>query len=62
MLGEIPLKETAYIKVQTTDNMANLTKDLYLLYNQGIKYVFIDEITLLEDFINTSSILSDVLV
>lgn len=60
MLGEIPLKETAYIKVQTTDNMANLTKDLYLLYNQGIKYVFIDEITLLEDFINTASILSDV--
>lgn len=60
MFGEIPLKETAYIKVQTTDNMANLTKDLYLLYNQGIKCVFIDEITLLEDFINTSSILSDV--
>lgn len=60
MLGELPIDKTAYIKVQVTDSMANLTKDLYTLHNAGYKYVFIDEITLLSDFINTAAVLSDV--
>ncbi len=60
MLGELPIDKTAYIKVQVTDSMANLTKDLYALHNAGYKYVFIDEITLLSDFINTAAVLSDV--
>ncbi len=60
MLGELPIDKTAYIKVQVTDSMANLTKDLYTLHNVGYKYVFIDEITLLSDFINTAAVLSDV--
>ena len=32
MIGELPIQETAYIKVQTTDNMSYLTKDLHLLF------------------------------
>ncbi len=60
MLGEYPTEQTAYIKIQTTDNMSKLTRDLDLLFKQGYKYVFIDEITLMEDFINTAAILSDV--
>lgn len=60
MLEELPIDKTAYIKVQVTDSMANLTKDLYTLHNAGYKYVFIDEITLLSDFINTAAVLSDV--
>lgn len=60
MMGELPVEQTAYIKVQTTDNMSNLTKDLKLLFERGYKYVFIDEITLLSDFINTAAVLSDV--
>ena len=60
LLGELPINETAYIKVKTTDTMAILTQDLNTLYKLGFKYVFIDEITLLEDFINTAAVLSDI--
>ncbi len=60
MMGELPLEQTAYIKIQTTDNMAMLTKDLKRLFQFGYQYVFIDEITLMNDFINTAAVLSDV--
>ncbi len=60
MLGELPVEQTAYIKIQTTDNMARLTKDLDRLFENGYRYVFIDEITLMEDFIGTAAVLSDV--
>lgn len=60
MLGELPVEETAYIKARVTDNMANLTKDLKILLDSGVRYVFIDEITLMDDFINTAAVLSDI--
>lgn len=60
LISDLPIDQTAYIKAQTTDNMASLTKDLKKLFNLGYRYVFIDEITLLDDFINTSAVLSDV--
>ena len=60
MMGELPVEQTAYIKIQTTDNMSLLTKDLKRLFQLGYQYVFIDEITLMEDFINTAAVLSDV--
>lgn len=60
MMGELSVKQTAYIKIQATDNMSLLTKDLKKLFRLGYQYVFIDEITLLDDFINTAAVLSDV--
>ena len=60
MLSELPIEKTAYIKVQTTDDMSRLTKDLHALFELGYRYVFIDEITLLNDFIDTAAVLSDV--
>jgi len=60
MMGELPVEQTAYIKIQATDNMSLLTKDLKKLFQLGYQYVFIDEITLLDDFINTAAVLSDV--
>lgn len=60
MLSELPIERTAYIKVQTTDDMSRLTKDLKVLFELGYRYVFIDEITLLSDFIDTAAVLSDV--
>ena len=60
MLSELPIEKTAYIKVQTTDDMSRLTRDLKALYELGYRYVFIDEITLLNDFIDTAAVLSDV--
>ncbi len=60
MLSELPIEKAAYIKVQTTDDMSQLTKDLKALFELGYRYVFIDEITLLSDFIDTAAVLSDV--
>ena len=60
MLSELPIEKTAYIKVQTIDDMSRLTKDLKALFELGYRYAFIDEITLLSDFIDTAAVLSDV--
>ncbi len=60
MISELPLDKVAYVKIQTTDTMARLTMDLDTLYQMGYRYIFIDEITLLEDFIGTAAILSDI--
>ena len=59
-IGELPLDQTAYIKIKTTDNMSMLTKDLDALNKKGCKYVFIDEVTLMDDFIGTAALLSDI--
>ena len=62
MIDKLPLDKTIYIKIKVTDNMKMLVEDLYNLYHQGYKYIFIDEITLMDDFINTASVLSDIFV
>ena len=40
--------------------MSMLTKDLDVLFRNGYKYFFIDEVTLMSDFIDTASVLSDI--
>ncbi len=50
----------AYIKVTAADNMEKLNRDLGLLYDMGYRYVFIDEVTLMSDFIDDAALLSDV--
>jgi len=60
MINELPQEQTAYIKIKTSDNMAMLTKDLDLLNKNGFKYIFIDEVTLMDDFIGTAALLSDI--
>ena len=50
----------AYIKARATDTMAMLDKDLDALWADGFRFIFIDEITFMEDFIDTASLLSDI--
>ena len=52
--------KTVYIKAQVTDTMADMNRDLKLLDSQGYRYYFIDEVTLMEDFIDSASLFSDV--
>lgn len=59
-ISELPKDKTAYIKIMTKDNMANLNHDLKLLFGLGYQFVFIDEVTLLKDFIDGASLFSDV--
>ena len=59
-INEIGYDKTAYIKATTKDDMGTLIKDVESLSKQGYKYIFIDEVTLLNDFIDTAAVLSDI--
>lgn len=54
------MSKTAYIKINPTDTMAELNFDIKKLCHQGYKYIFIDEITLMSDFIDSAAVLSDI--
>ena len=54
------LSRTAYIKARRNDNMAMMNRDLKKLFDTGFRYVFIDEVTLMEDFIDSAALFSDV--
>lgn len=53
-------KQTIYIKARVGETIADLNKDIKLARENGIKFFLIDEITLLEDFIDNAALLSDV--
>ena len=62
-INEMPEEERAhavYIKARTTDKMADLDADLDALWKRGYRYIFLDEVTLLEDFIDSASLFSDI--
>lgn len=59
-MKEGDFKRSVYIKATVTDTMVALNKDLKQLRELGIKYVFIDEVTLISDFIDSAAILSDI--
>ena len=52
--------KAAYIKVSSTNEMAELGRDMDKLHRAGIKFVFIDEVTLMRDFVSGSALLSDI--
>ena len=52
--------EIAYIKLRRTDSLGSLNMDMDRLAANGIRYFFLDEITLLPDFIDGAGVLSDI--
>lgn len=52
--------KAVYIKLMRSDNMGKLIDDMYKLKDEGYRFIFIDEVTLAEDFIDSASIFSDV--
>ena len=52
--------KTAYIKAKGSDTMAALNRDLDRLWELGYENVFIDEVTLMEDFIDSAALFSDI--
>ena len=62
-INDLSLKEFAkatYIKCNNGNTIYQLFEDLKYLTEQGFKYIFINEVTLLEDFISLSSTISDI--
>lgn len=54
------LNEAAFIQIKTRDTLSGVNADLKYLEEQGCKYVFIDEVTLMEDFIEGAALFSDI--
>lgn len=52
--------KVCYIKCNNGNTIYQLFEDLDFLTKNGFKYIFIDEATLLEDFVNLSSTISDI--
>ena len=59
-ISKLPLDKTVYIKIMPSDDLSALERDMRKLQNAGYKYIFIDEVTLLKDFIDSSSLFSDI--
>ena len=52
--------KTAYIKAKGIDTMAAMNRDLEKLLELGYENVFIDEVTLMDDFIDSAALFSDI--
>ena len=59
-LTEAERSKAVYVKARVTDHLADLSADLKRLRALGFKYALLDEVTLMEDFIDCASILSDI--
>lgn len=59
-MSEDDFAKTAYVKLRSADVMDNVLHDLDKLHKQGYRYIFIDEVTLMKDFIDSASLLSDI--
>ncbi|MCH5316236.1 MAG: AAA family ATPase [Eubacterium sp.] len=54
------LVKSAFIQIGAGNNLSQVNADLKLLSDNGFKYIFIDEVTLMEDFIEGAALFSDV--
>ena len=59
-MSEADLGKAAFIQITARDTLADVNRDLKLLEAQGFRYVFLDEVTLMEDFIEGAALFSDV--
>lgn len=59
-MTEENLQKSAYIKARKADKMDMVIRDLEKLSEQGYEFVFIDEVTLMTDFIDSASLFSDI--
>ena len=59
-MSDAELSKAAFIQITAKDTLANVNRDLKILEAQGFRYVFLDEVTLMEDFIEGAALFSDV--
>ncbi len=63
LIGEMPTdmqQKTAFIQLSSRHSLADVNHDLKLLESLGFRYVFIDEVTSLNDFIEGAALFSDI--
>ena len=53
-------KKAAYIQISPSNDLGQLNRDLQKLEKLDYRYIFIDEVTLMDDFIEGAALLSDI--
>lgn len=61
-MRDTELAKAAFIQITAKDTLADVNRDLKILEAHGFCYVFLDEVTLMEDFIEGAALFSDVFV
>lgn len=59
-MSDAELSRTAFIQITAKDTLAEVNRDLKVLEAGGFQYIFLDEITRMEDFIEGAALFSDV--
>lgn len=59
-MNEADRNKAVFIQVNSDNSLGDINKDLKKLESMGYKYVFIDEVTLIDDFIEGAALFSDV--
>lgn len=59
-MSDAELAKAAFIQITARDTLTNVNRDLKELEAQGFRYVFFDEVTLMEDFIEGAALFSDI--
>jgi len=59
-MSDEQLSKTAFIQINSSNNLGEVNRDLRILMERDYKYVFIDEVTMMGDFIEGASLLSDI--
>ena len=59
-MNEEQLGKAVYIKARSVDTMVAMNRDLQKLQELGYEYIFIDEVTLMPDFIDSAALFSDI--
>lgn len=59
-MSDADLSKAALIQITAKNTLTDLNKDLKYLQEEGYRYIFIDEVTLMSDFIEGAALLSDI--
>ena len=59
-MSDAELSKAAFIQITAKDTLTDVNRDLKALEERGFRYVFLDEVTLMEDFIEGAALFSDV--
>lgn len=61
-MSDEDIANSVFIQLTSKNTMAEVNQDLHLLEDEGYKYIFLDEVTLLSDFIESAALFSDIFV
>lgn len=59
-MTDADIEKTAFIQITAKNTLSDVNKDLRYLEEKGFCYVFLDEVTLMDDFIDGAALFSDV--